>query len=171
MLEYQTSYMLYSSKAYNELIKDTNIVRSMSRAGKPTDNPVNEALNGWIKEELEIDFRITECRSREEFVAMIEKYVPYYNEQRPCYALGYDTPAGYRRKYYKGELPHKNTFADRVLSEEPKFVQKRRNKAGSENVSTNENEIRRKICHMSTFENRNTVNILSMSTIEKQISK
>jgi len=36
--------------AYNELIKDTNIVRSMSRAGKPTDNPVNEALNGWIKE-------------------------------------------------------------------------------------------------------------------------
>lgn len=133
---------VYSSKAYNELIKDTNIVRSMSRAGKPTDNPVNEALNGWIKEELEIDFRITECRSREEFVDVIAKYVPYYNEQRPCYALGYDTPAGYRRKYYKGELPHKNTFADRVLSEEPKFVQKWRNKAGSENVSTNENEIR-----------------------------
>ena len=71
MLEYQTSYMLYSSKAYNELIKDTNIVRSMSRAGKPTDNPVNEALNGWIKEELEIDFRITEYRSREEFVDVI----------------------------------------------------------------------------------------------------
>jgi putative transposase len=43
---------VYTSKAYNELIKDTNIVRSMSRAGKPTDNPVNESLNGWIKEEL-----------------------------------------------------------------------------------------------------------------------
>lgn len=28
--------------------KDENIVRSMSRAGTPTDNPVNEALNGWI---------------------------------------------------------------------------------------------------------------------------
>lgn len=41
---------VYASMAYNELIKDTNIVRSMSRAGKPTDNPVNEALNGWIKE-------------------------------------------------------------------------------------------------------------------------
>ncbi len=33
----------------------------MSRAGKPTDNPVNEALNGWIKEELVIDFKIEEC--------------------------------------------------------------------------------------------------------------
>jgi transposase InsO family protein len=37
---------VYASMAYNELIRDTNIVRSMSRAGKPTDNPVNEALNG-----------------------------------------------------------------------------------------------------------------------------
>ena len=43
---------VYASLAYKELIKDTNIVCSMSRAGKPTDNPVNEALNGWIKEEL-----------------------------------------------------------------------------------------------------------------------
>ena len=33
---------VYASIAYNELIKDTNIVRSMSRAGKPTDNPVTQ---------------------------------------------------------------------------------------------------------------------------------
>ena len=38
---------VYSSKAYNELIKDSNIIRSMSRAGKPTDNPVNEAFE-WL---------------------------------------------------------------------------------------------------------------------------
>ena len=37
---------VYASIAYNSLIKDTNIIRSMSRAGKPTDNPVNESLNG-----------------------------------------------------------------------------------------------------------------------------
>lgn len=36
---------VYASIAYNSLIKDTNIIRSMSRAGKPTDNPVNESLN------------------------------------------------------------------------------------------------------------------------------
>ena len=40
---------VYSSLAYNNLIKDPNIYRSMSRDGKPTDNPVNESLNGWIK--------------------------------------------------------------------------------------------------------------------------
>jgi len=47
---------VYASMAYNELIKDKNIKRSMSRPGKPTDNPVNESLNGWIKEELFIEF-------------------------------------------------------------------------------------------------------------------
>lgn len=131
---------VYSSIAYNEIIKDTNIVRSMSRAGKPTDNPVNESLNGWIKEELFIDFKIEQCRSRDEFKTVIERYVEYFNKQRPCYAIGYDTPKNYRKRYYKGELEQKNTFETRVLSEEPKFVQNRRNMVHSESVSTFENE-------------------------------
>ena len=92
--------------AYNELIKDTLIVRSMSRAGKPTDNPVNEALNGWIKEELVIDFQIETLRSREDVRDCIDKYVTFYNENRPCFAIGYDTPANYRRRYYKGDERH-----------------------------------------------------------------
>ena len=120
---------VYASLAYNELIKDTLIVRSMSRAGKPTDNPVNEALNGWIKEELVIDFQIETLRSREDVRDCIEKYVTFYNESRPCFAIGYDTPANYRRRYYKGELEVKDTFSKRQLSEVPKFVQKRRKEA------------------------------------------
>ena len=51
----------YSSKPYNNLLKEYNIQRSMSRAGTPTDNPVNESLNGWIKEELFIDFDLKHC--------------------------------------------------------------------------------------------------------------
>ena len=117
---------VYASLAYNELIKDTLIVRSMSRAGKPTDNPVNEALNGWIKEELVIDFKIESHRTREEVRDCIDKYVTFYNERRPCFAIGYDTPANYRRRYYKGELEVKDTFAKRQLSKIPKFVQKRK---------------------------------------------
>ena len=119
---------VYASKAYNELIQETNIVRSMSRAGKPTDNPVCESLNGWIKEELYMDFKIDECRSREEFREAMKRYVEYYNNLRPCYALNYDTPVNYRKKYYKGELERKNTFAERKLTEVPKFVQKRMEK-------------------------------------------
>ena len=30
----------------------------MSREGTPTDNPIIEALNGWMKEELYLDFRL-----------------------------------------------------------------------------------------------------------------
>lgn len=47
---------VYTSKAYNQIIKEHGLVRSCSRAGKPTDNPVNESLNSWIKEELYCDF-------------------------------------------------------------------------------------------------------------------
>ena len=127
---------VYASMAYNEIIKDTVIVRSMSRAGKPTDNPVNESINGWMKEELYMDFKIDECRRREEFMEVLEKYVDFYNKHRPCYALGYDTPVNYRKRFFKGELERKNTFENRVLSEEPKFVQKRREQAHSRDVST-----------------------------------
>ena len=125
---------VYSSMAYNDLIKDTVIVRSMSRAGKPTDNPVNEALNGWIKEELMIDYRIDNCRSRDQVRTVLENYMEYYNKQRPCFAIGYDTPVGYRKRYYKGELDRKDTFSKRELSELPKFVQKRKNHADNQKV-------------------------------------
>lgn len=117
---------VYSSKAYNELIQDSNIVRSMSRAGKPTDNPVNEALNGWIKEELFIDFRLEECRTRDAVKAVLCRYVAFYNRQRPCFAIGYDTPDNYCKRFYRGELEKKDTFSKRILTEEPKFVQKRK---------------------------------------------
>ena len=114
---------VYSSKAYNDLIKDTNIQRSMSRAGKPTDNPVNEALNGWIKEELFMDFKLSESTDVEETIG---DYVVYYNKERPCYAIGYDTPEHYYQRYQNGELERKHTFENRILTEVPKFVQKKK---------------------------------------------
>lgn len=73
-----------------------------------------------------IDFKISSCTSREEFKACIEKYVKYYNTQRPCFALDYDTPDNYRKRYYKGELGHRDTFSKRVITNVPKFVQKRK---------------------------------------------
>ena len=98
----------------------------MSRAGKPTDNPVNKSLNGWIKEELFMDFRVYQCRTRGDFVEVIERYVEFYNKKRPCYAIGYDTPDNYYKRFRKGEIEKKNTFSKRELTEEPKFVKKKR---------------------------------------------
>ena len=59
-------------------------------------------------------------------------YIKFYNEQRPCFAIGYETPDNYRKRYYKGELPRKNSFESRELSTEPKFVKERRKKADNE---------------------------------------
>ena len=104
---------VYSSMAYNDLVQNTNIIRSMSRAGKPTDNPVNESLNGWIKEELFADFHLGEKEERYFVVCAIEEYIDYYNEERPCYSLGYDTPNDYYRRYINGDLEWKDTFKNR----------------------------------------------------------
>jgi len=46
---------VYSSKAFLNAHKDYTLVRSMSRAGTPTDNPVIEAINGCIKDEIRTD--------------------------------------------------------------------------------------------------------------------
>ena len=133
---------VYSSVAYNNLIKDENIYRSMSRAGKPTDNPVNESLNGWIKEELFLDFNLEES---DDVSKTIGQYINFYNEMRPCYALGYDTPNHYEERYRNGELEQRNTFRNRVLTDVPKFVQKK--------VSTFKNDNEEKSDNLSTLKN------------------
>ena len=65
----------------------------MSRAGTPTDNPIIESLNGWIKEEMKIDFNL---KSVESIPLFIESYVNYFNNERLSYKLNYKTPVQYR---------------------------------------------------------------------------
>ena len=43
---------VYSSMSFNNMFNSYNVTRSMSRAGTPTDNPVIESKNGWIKKEM-----------------------------------------------------------------------------------------------------------------------
>ena len=57
---------------------------------------------------------------------MLHRYVTFYNQQRPCFAIGYDTPDNFYKRFCRGELEKKDTFSKRVLTEKPKFVQKRR---------------------------------------------
>ena len=144
---------VYASVAYNELIREYNIQRSMSRAGKPTDNPVNESLNGWIKEELFMDFKVDNCRSREEFIAVIDRYVEFYNRKRPCYSLGYDTPDNYYKRFRRGEIEKRDTFSKRELTEEPKFVRKKRAKAAE---TKQEQDVPTSVKSVSTSENENS---------------
>ena len=85
--------VVYSSRAYNNAHNKYNIIRSMSRGGTPTDNPIIEALNGWIKEELYLDFGLAEAN---DVPALLNEYVEYYNNQRLSSALKYKSPVQYK---------------------------------------------------------------------------
>ena len=84
---------VYSSRAFCKAHEQYNIQRSMSRVATPTDNPVIEALNGWIKEELETDFGLKDAPNVK---ALLDEYVRYYNNERPAAALHYKSPVQFR---------------------------------------------------------------------------
>lgn len=91
---------VYASKDFNETLPLYNITRSMSRAGAPTDNGAMEAINGWTKEELFTDFKITES---DNVLKSIGEYVIFFNNERPAYALGYKTPKQVKDEYFQSE--------------------------------------------------------------------
>ena len=91
---------VYSSIKFNNSLEFYNIIHSMSRAGTPTDNGAMEAINGWIKEELFIDFKIYNSNDIEQ---SIKDYINYFNTQRPSIVLNFETPQSYKEKYYKKE--------------------------------------------------------------------
>jgi transposase InsO family protein len=84
---------VYSSVSFNNIFKSYTVTRSMSRAGTPTDNPVIESKNGWIKKEMYIDFDINNYTTVQEF---IDDIVWDNNNYRPSYALNYKTPVEYK---------------------------------------------------------------------------
>ena len=84
---------VYSSVSFNNIFNSYNVTRSMSRAGTPTDNPVIESKNGWIKKEMYIDFDINNYSTVQEF---IDDIVWDNNNYRPSYALQYKTPVEYK---------------------------------------------------------------------------
>lgn len=86
---------VYASKAFNDLLP-MYVNRSMSRAGTPTDNPAMESINGWIKAEPFMDFRVTGDKPVEQ---EIDEYIIFFNEQRPAYSLDYMTPKQFRKAH------------------------------------------------------------------------
>lgn len=84
---------VYASKSFNEILPLYSIVHSMSRAGTPTDNAAMEAINGWIKAEVFNDFHLT---GKEDIRDEVERYILFFNEERPAYSLNYLTPKQYR---------------------------------------------------------------------------
>ena len=69
---------LYSSFQYIQKLKQLGIKRSMSEAGKPTQNAPVESFFGHFKDE--VDYR--KCNNFEELKDKIDRYVYYYNTSR-----------------------------------------------------------------------------------------
>lgn len=88
---------VYSSKKFNESLPLYNIIHSMSNPGSPTENGAMEAINGWIKEELFIDFNIN---SSNDIFSEIDNYIYYFNNERPQASLNYLTPIQFKNLYF-----------------------------------------------------------------------
>jgi transposase InsO family protein len=65
----------------------------MSRAGTPTDNPIIESKNGWLKSEIQIDIDENDFNSIDEYIEFIINDNNYF---RPAYSLKYKTPVQFR---------------------------------------------------------------------------
>lgn len=83
---------IYTSRAFNARLHYT-IKRSMSRIATPTDNPVIESMNGWIKDELMIDF---DLKNTDNIHKLIKEYVKYYNNIRLACSLKYKSPIQFK---------------------------------------------------------------------------
>lgn len=79
----------YTSRAFTNAHENYNIIRSMSRIGTPTDNPKIEAINGWMKDDLYIDFDLYNSKDIDK---TMDEYINYYNNQRLASNLQYKTP-------------------------------------------------------------------------------
>lgn len=83
---------IYTSRAFNALFHHTT-KRSMSRIATPTDNPIVEALNGWMKDELKYDFHFYNSDDPHQ---TMRRFVYYFNNHRLASSLKYKTPNQYR---------------------------------------------------------------------------
>ena len=70
---------IYSSQAFCQAYNYYNILRSLSRVGIPTDNPIIEAFNGWIKEELFLNFDLAYATA---VPALLDSYVAFFSNRR-----------------------------------------------------------------------------------------
>lgn len=83
----------YQHKDYQRLLKENNLIQSMSRKGNCLDNAVIENFFGLLKSEL---LYLKKFSSMQDFRKALEAYLKYYNEDRIKLKLGGMSPVAYR---------------------------------------------------------------------------
>jgi len=82
----------YTSPQYINMIKELNMVQSMSRKGNCIDNAPTESFFGHFKDDVDY----ADCKSFEELKEVIRNYIHYYNNERQQWNLKKMTPVEYR---------------------------------------------------------------------------
>ena len=82
----------YTSHVYRNILRENKIKQSMSRKGNCLDNAPIESFFGHFKDES--DYK--NCKTFEELKNEVDKYIKYYNNERPQWGLNGKTPAEYR---------------------------------------------------------------------------
>lgn len=87
----------YASNEYQKLLKNYNMIGSMSRKGNCYDNACIESFHGILKRELVYQ---TRYKTREDAKKSLFEYIEFfYNSKRIHSTLGYFTPNEFERMY------------------------------------------------------------------------
>ena len=87
----------YTNPQYINMIKNLNMIQSMSRKGNCIDNAPIESFFGHFKDD--VDYK--ECKSYEELNLHVKEYIDYYNNERYQWNLKKMTPVKYRNHLLK----------------------------------------------------------------------
>lgn len=79
----------YTSPYYQNILKGAGVKQSMSRRGNCLDNAPIESFFGHFKDELDL----SECSNFEILKNRVDKYIDYYNNERPQWTLKKKSPA------------------------------------------------------------------------------
>jgi transposase InsO family protein len=82
----------YTSSRFQNLVKEKNLLQSMSRRGNCWDNAPQESFFGHMKDELHLE----KCHDFESVVAEVDDFIDYYNYDRYQWGLAKMTPVEYR---------------------------------------------------------------------------
>ena len=93
----------YKSRRFDDLMEDSNFIRSMSRKATCWDNAPQESFFGHMKDEIE--GKVAECKTFPQVTRAIMEYMNYYNHYRYQWDLAKLSPAEYYEYSTTGIYP------------------------------------------------------------------
>ena len=97
----------YCHHKYVKLLQDYHIKISMTENGDPLENAIAERVNGIIKEEYLIDYKVNNIKEAKKVLAFV---VDLYNNDRPHMSIGNHYPKEIHENYGKTEKLWKNYY-------------------------------------------------------------